>query len=128
MGNRAVIKLEECPKVGIYLHWNGGRDSVEAFLQTAKDYGIRCDDYGVARLAQIIGNAIGGTLSVGVNAIENLDCANWDNGLYIVKDWEIVGREHFEDREEQNEHSLEDAVAWVKEKNQSCFEETEVTE
>ena len=30
MGNRAVITDIE-KKVGIYLHWNGGRDSVEAF-------------------------------------------------------------------------------------------------
>ena len=46
MGNRAVIAFEQNGKqdknsVGIYLHWNGGRDSVEGFLQTAKDYGVR---------------------------------------------------------------------------------------
>ena len=32
MGNRAVITTEN-KKIGIYLHWNGGRDSVEAFLK-----------------------------------------------------------------------------------------------
>ena len=45
MGNRAVIGFEQDKKrdkksVGIYLHWNGGRDSVEGFLKVAKDYGI----------------------------------------------------------------------------------------
>lgn len=28
MGNRAVITTSD-KKMGIYLHWNGGRDSVE---------------------------------------------------------------------------------------------------
>ena len=42
MGNRAVIGFEQDKKrdkksVGIYLHWNGGRDSVEGFLKVAKD-------------------------------------------------------------------------------------------
>lgn len=30
MGNRAVITTEE-KQIGVYLHWNGGRDSVQAF-------------------------------------------------------------------------------------------------
>ena len=64
MGNRAVIgfvndKMEyDTDSVGIYLHWNGGRDSVEGFLQTAKDYGLRSGSYGLARLTQIICNCI----------------------------------------------------------------------
>jgi hypothetical protein len=42
MGNRAVITTtrEREPKnsneIGIYLHWNGGRNSVEAFLTYCK--------------------------------------------------------------------------------------------
>ena len=33
MGNRAVItKDRDLYGIGVYLHWNGGRDSVEAFL------------------------------------------------------------------------------------------------
>ena len=32
MGNRAVI-FEQGKTKGVYQHWNGGRDSVEAFLQ-----------------------------------------------------------------------------------------------
>tara|TARA_Y100000034_G_scaffold114228_1_gene150097 strand:- start:1767 stop:2156 length:390 start_codon:yes stop_codon:yes gene_type:complete len=94
MGNRAVIQLESTPEVGIYLHWNGSPDMVEAFLQVAKNKGIRDDDYGVARLAQIIGNAIGGTLSMGINAIDRCDCDNGDNGLYVVRGWEVVERKH----------------------------------
>ena len=40
MGNRAVITTPD-KKIGVYLHWNGGRDSVEGFLQTCKKYGFR---------------------------------------------------------------------------------------
>jgi|TARA_R100000482_G_C4988501_1_gene86345 hypothetical protein len=132
MGNRAVIAFEKQGKrdkksVGIYLHWNGGRDSVEGFLEAAKRYGVRGGDssYCVARLAQIIGNTFGGTLSVGVGIVENLDCDNYDNGLYWVNnDFEIVGRE-FNRGKEQKEYKLEEFVAHVKEANDIHFQSKE---
>ena len=36
MGNRAVITTEE-KKIGIYLHWNGGYDSVNGYVDTLID-------------------------------------------------------------------------------------------
>ena len=43
MGNRAVITTRKAgvnpansDATGVYLHWNGGRDSVEAFLAYCK--------------------------------------------------------------------------------------------
>ena len=99
MGNRAVIGFKGMG-VGIYLHWNGGLASVEAFLRCADDLGVRPDEYGVARLAQIIGNFFGGTYSVGVGKLEDLDCDNWDNGTYMVEDWLIVDRLHMNHEEE----------------------------
>ena len=103
MGNRAVIAFvddkgkQDINSVGIYLHWNGGRDSVEGFLQAAKDYGLRSGSYGVARLTQIICNCFPGTISVGVDVVKKLDCDNYDNGVYWVdKNFNIVGREHIE--------------------------------
>lgn len=93
MGNRAVIQFGRSKKSpAIYLHWNGGVESVKAFLDVANDLGCRTDDYGVARLAQIIGNWFGGTLSIGMGRAEQLDRDNYDNGTYIVKDWKIVKR------------------------------------
>ena len=93
MGNRAVIQFGRSKKSpAIYLHWNGGIESVQAFLDVAKDLGCRPDDYGVARLAQIIGNFFGGTLSIGVDRAERLDRDNFDNGTFVVKDWKIVKR------------------------------------
>ena len=129
MGNRAVIGFEQDKKrdkksVGIYLHWNGGRDSVEGFLKVAKDYGVRGYDssYCIARLTQIICNYFGGTLSVGVDTLDKLDCDNYDNGLYWVdKDFNIVGREYFEDGEEQNEYPIEEVIQDVKQYNDNFF-------
>jgi hypothetical protein len=89
MGNRAVITMAKKPtenSVGIYLHWNGGAESVLAFAETAKHFGVRFYDetYATARLAQIIGNFFGGTTSVGVGILGQLDCENYDNGTYRI--------------------------------------------
>ena len=99
MGNRAVITTQEYltnpDTIGVYLHWNGGRDSVQAFLLYCKLKGYRppeTDCYGWARLCQVVGNYFGGELSLGIDVCSRLDCDNWDNGVYIVKGWEIVRR------------------------------------
>lgn len=105
MGNRAVITTED-KHLGIYLHWNGGRDSVEGFLGYCKLKGYRSpetDNYGWAGLAQVCANFFGDGLSVGIDVVSHLDCKNGDNGVYIIKNWEIVGREFF-DGEEQMEY------------------------
>lgn len=109
MGNRAVITTKQGDsktKLGIYLHWNGGRDSVRAFLRYAKMRGFRppeTDNYGWARLAQIISNYFGKDgLSIGVDIVDRLDCDNWDNGVYLIENWEIVGRENFTGVEQDN--------------------------
>ncbi len=96
MGNRAVIAFENKPDaVGIYLHWNGGRDSVEGFLKAGKEV-CRLGDpsYAMARLIQLIGQFFGGNCSLGVGPLKRLDCDNYDNGLYIVdpNSFEIVDR------------------------------------
>ena len=93
MGNRAFIKFRS-EQVGIYLHWNGGRDSVESFLEYCNLKGFRSDSYGVARMAQVIGNYFGGTLSLGVeySGKSLADLNPGDNGVYIVDNWKIVGR------------------------------------
>jgi len=99
MGNRAVITTED-KEIGVYLHWNGGRESVEAFLAVCKELGHRSpedDCYGWARLCQVVGNFFGGTTSLGIDRYENLDTDNGDNGVYIIKNWEIIGREFGKD-------------------------------
>lgn len=111
MGNRAVITTKENMDnngVGVYLHWNGGRDSVRAFLKYCELKGYRApseDNYGWARLCQVIGNFFGGSTSLGIDTVNHLDCNNWDNGVYLIEGWEIVGRMYFEG-EEQDYYEL----------------------
>ena len=112
MGNRAVITTKD-KKLGIYLHWNGGRDSVEGFLTFCKAKGFRNpneDCYGWICLATVIGNFMGDGISAGLDSLENLDCDNGDNGLYVIdNNWDIVARKY--DRNgEQQEYPLIDML------------------
>ena len=120
MGNRAVIATKESWRnggVGIYLHWNGGRDSVEAFLKYCDLKGYRSpsnDCYGWARLCQVVGNFFGGSTSVGIDTLWHLDCNNYDNGVYIIDGWEIVDRAYFNGNE-QNNYDLNEMLETIDE-------------
>lgn len=95
MGNRAVITTAE-RKIGLYLHWNGGRDTVEPLLRYCEFKGYRppsSDDYGWARLCQIAGNFFGVTLSVGIMPYSDDKHMNpGDNGIYVIEGWRIADR------------------------------------
>jgi hypothetical protein len=111
MGNRAIIQTKQSYEnsgLGVYLHWNGGYDSVSAFLKYCELKGYRTpdtDSYGWARLCQVIGNYFGGGLSLGIS-IFSKDAGKWmDNGTYIIEDWNIVDRKYY-DRAEQNNYDL----------------------
>ena len=85
--------------MGVYLHWNGGPESVTAFLDAAKELGVRREnEYGAARLCQIIGNWFGGTLSLGIGQCRMMDIDNGDNGTYVVDlknhGWKVARRIH----------------------------------
>ena len=142
MGNRAVIAFQSADldkvrpdSVGIYLHWNGGSASVEAFLTAAKELGVRPDDYGIARLCQIIGNWFGGTISLGIGPCGKLDTDNGDNGTYVVDlknhGWEIARRIHNTDlRSDWNSNFVERSnaiLAEVLEVNRPIFQPEKVT-
>lgn len=100
MGNRAVISTEsnfDNNGIGCYVHWNGSIESVYAFLKYCEFKGYRepdQDNYGWARLCQVIGNFFGGECSVGIDVCSHLDCDNYDNGTYIIKGWKIVDRKY----------------------------------
>ena len=121
MGNRAVITTKDNfvdNGIGVYLHWNGGRDSVEAFLKYCELRGFRSPDrdhYGWARLVQVISNFFGPDgLSIGVDVVDHLDCDNWDNGVYFIEGWQIVGRKYFEG-EEQHSYDLNEMLIAIDE-------------
>lgn len=119
MGNRAVITTSThsnprvCDELGLYLHWNGGRDSVEAFLTYCKLHGYRApetDCYGWVSLATVIGNFFSDGLSCGIDRCCKLDCDNGDNGVYVIKNWGIIDRKYFEFREEQKAYDLKEML------------------
>lgn len=106
MGNRAVICFGPFHKdtTGIYLHWNGGRASVEAFLRAARVLDYRKPE----EVARMIERCLGEGTSVDVGPIETLDCDNLDNGTYILNDrLKIVGRKFFTRREERDREKTE---------------------
>lgn len=118
MGNRAIITTKENYEnngAGIYLHWNGGRDSVEGFLLYAKLQGCRGGDYALARLTQYIGNWFGGTLSLGL--VPARCGAGDDNGVYIINDaLEIIDRKEIgEGFNEQMEYDIAEFVESINE-------------
>ena len=126
MGNRAVITTRN-KDLGVYLHWNGGRDSVEAFLKYCELKGYRPperDCYGWARLCQVIGNYFGGGLSIGIDKYEKLDTDNGDNGVYVIEDWKIVDR-LFIDWPEQHEYDL---ISMLKDINKAQPEDEQLSE
>lgn len=110
MGNRAYV-IQSGTHTGVYLHWNGGRDSVEAFLRYCELKGYRGfeDSYGLARFCQVVGNFFGGSLSLGIVTDiypEDADCV--DNGIYSVKGWKIVNR--YNHGPEQQKYKLLDML------------------
>lgn len=99
--------------VGVYLHWNGGYDSIKPFCMACKELGYRSpvsDNYGIACFVQLVRNFFGmDGLSVGVDILSRLDCDNWDNGVFVVDgNWEIIGREFEHEEQIKNNDYYED--------------------
>ena len=98
MGNRAVIAFDKFDTEngkGVYLHWNGGRDSVESFLEFVRtDNTASIQETGVDKLLLAL-NAFGLSVhEVTVEPLGRLDCDNYDNGVYVVdtQSWVITDR------------------------------------
>ena len=111
MGNRAVIAFTEASDApAIYLHWNGGRASVEGFLEAARALSIRTAGADHAKtldmLAQTIaryffGHEVGHT--VYREPYGRTDRNNGDNGVYLLApDLTIRKRLHAPRHEEIN--------------------------
>ena len=101
MGNRAVITAskDKTAGIGIYMHWNGGLDSVVAILDSAKERGYRNPEsdetYAMARLCGLLHEffGVGCSTSLGIGELKRLDCDNFDNGVYVIgNDWQITER------------------------------------
>ena len=100
MGNRAVVIFvdEETNYISpaVYLHWNGGAESVYRFLDELDRRKVRSGQgYDCARFIQIVGEAFDrdgvSGISLGVSAppvslsLEDVQMLNpGDNGIYLV--------------------------------------------
>lgn len=105
MSNSGVIQFKNnSGEYGVYLHWNGGRDSIEAFLKYCKLKGYMSND--ISRFIQTVANYFGGNNSI---YLENINKISSANGIYIVDNWEIIGRKNF-NYSEQKEHNLEEML------------------
>lgn len=101
MGNRAVITTSpyKASNIGIYVHWNGGRASIEGFLKAARDLEYRTPatdpSYAMAGLAGLIWSYLGTDgLSVGLGTCDQLVCDNGDNGTWLIgDDWSLVANQ-----------------------------------
>ena len=119
MGDRAVIS-NKSKKMGVYLHWYGYREFVESVLAYCDVKKYRSpdvdDEYGWARLCQVAGNTIGGNLSVGVGIFDRMDTDNWDNGTYIIKDWDIVDRLFTHSKDEKMKDTMFENLKYINNK------------
>ena len=110
MGNRAVVTLQG-NDTGVYLHWNGGPESVLAFVEVCKQRGYRTpaadDFYALARFIGVCHEFFRGGLSLGVAPLGSCDTDNGDNGVYILgPGWQISKRTYSGPKtfEELDEH------------------------
>ena len=119
MGDRAVIS-NKSKKMGVYLHWYGYREFVESVLAYCDVKKYRSpdvdDEYGWARLCQVAGNTIGGNLSVGVGIFNRMDTDNWDNGTYIIKDWDIIDRLFTHSKDEKMKDTMFENLKYINNK------------
>ena len=119
MGDRAVIS-NKSKKMGVYLHWYGYREFVESVLAYCDVKKYRSpdvdDEYGWARLCQVAGNTIGGNLSVGVGIFNRMDTDNWDNGTYVIKDWDIVDRLFTHSKDEKMKDTMFENLKYINNK------------
>jgi hypothetical protein len=101
MGNRATITTAPFDRKNacIYVHWNGGLASIEAFCKAAKALGYRSPgsdpSYCLSRLTGLICTYfdLDSDTSIGVGTVDDLIGAGDDNGCWVIGgDWEIVER------------------------------------
>jgi hypothetical protein len=122
MGNRAILRMNE--DIGIWLQWNGGELSVEAFLGAARRYGLKNDPagHGTARLVQLIGNFFGGRLSVCVQSMDRMPSPDPENGIYVISyDMTIEDREQWDGTEDSSRYDLDEFIALLQVCNDTFF-------
>ena len=120
MGNRAVITFSTANNApAIYLHWNGGRASVEGFLTAARQLGLRhaptaqAQTEALDQLAEMLARFYF-RCNVGMTVYRlhyaGSDRDNGDNGTYLIgRDLTIIDR-LFKPRAEEINHAKTAAI------------------
>jgi len=90
MGNRAVVSFGTTPSAkAVYLHWNGGRASVEGFLRA-------CALLHLPPTAESLYEVAKGFLgsSCYLETVGTSDRDNYDNGWYVLEwgEWRVKER------------------------------------
>ena len=103
MGNRAVLTFNTAGHApAIYLHWNGGRASVQGFIDAARALGLRhaptaaAQTQALDQLAELLARHYF-RCNVGMTVYReqyaNTDRDNGDNGTYLLgRDLSIIER------------------------------------
>lgn len=119
MGNRAII-TGQGQSTGIYLHWNGGEDSVKAFLRYAQLKGLpqlEQSETAILPLAVVVTNFFGNdgmtiALETGITNPRHVgETWDLDNGLYVVAGWQIVN--HYGYNPHQHAYAMGDMLAEI---------------
>lgn len=90
-----MVTVSESPNaVGVYLHWNGGPESVLGMLAACRELGFRDptadDTYGMGYFQAAAALFFGDGLSTGMGPMSGLDTDNGDNGVWIIcRGWNI---------------------------------------
>lgn len=118
MGNRATITTKDgVNKFGLYVHWNGGRDTVEAVLNylVTQDITFETELDFLREVKEVYKFAFGNKYDI--NIWEQCDLDNYDNGVFILdKDKvQIIGR-MYAPTTEQNEYDLLEMTEYIEEK------------
>lgn len=108
MGCRAVMMRQQDADsrnpeaVGVYLHWDGDENTVRAMLAMCGERGYRSPDaerepLGLAKLVGVACNLAtsrgrdGYSVRIAVNPLAHYHPATLDNGIWLIRDWELVG-------------------------------------
>lgn len=129
MGDRAVFCFRETgfdngdyTGPGVYIHWLYGDDKAEAYMRLAKELNLRTEDPGVeaAHLAHLMLLNEGLNETIEVGDISDLDCNNYDNGLYVVKKWNIE-KKFFSEEYKFDEKQVEKFLNGMRRKIESIY-------
>lgn len=114
MGNRAQI-IFEGNNFGVYMHWNGGRDSVGPLLEYCSLMNPYHATLQVETFLQVARNSFNvGEIMETPKRITSSTVVLEDNGTYVVnRSWQIIKRVKREGMKEQNSYDHDEMLLHI---------------